>query len=66
LFAAFPHVTVNLSANLLAALSTVSAAAHIGFSHSRLLSGSIPHSLAGFIKDLTHHCWILFHCTVSL
>jgi hypothetical protein len=59
-------VTANLSANLLAALSTVSAAAQIGLAHSQLLSGSIHHSLAGFIKDLTHHCWILFHCTASL
>jgi hypothetical protein len=68
LLAAFSHETINLLANLLAALSTVSAAAPIGFSHSLLFSGSIHHSLAGFIKDFTHHCCtkdVLCSCCLS-
>jgi hypothetical protein len=46
--AAHSHVTIILSANLLAALSTVSAVAPIGFRHSDLFSGSI-HFSDGFI-----------------
>jgi len=55
LLAALSHDTINLLANLLAALSIVSVAHPTGFHHS-LFSGKIPHSLAGFIRDFTHHC----------
>jgi hypothetical protein len=53
-FAALSHVTINLSANLLAALSTVSAAYHTGFTSSHADGNTVLS--AGLTKDFTHHC----------